>query len=424
VDDKTLYDYKSYREHVLTDAPSPYAVRWISIIRQWCLPLLFWVSGAAAACSYRGGMPRGIDKLLGFTCLGMLFNAGLWLLSPMITYCTVDSDKPECKGILFNFSICGGAGWWFAVVFQMWYTLVLMGFSLMSWPLFATVHGSVRTWALTIQWVLNMLLISFFVLASGGACPDPIRTLLQAGALEVAFLVLVAMDAPLAEWLARPSWLPVRVLHYLMALVALLEFGALPYAAEMKNIGPAYLAFIVTGFKQFFRLGFVMTHARVGPAGDRAEPLVSTVWPVILIVMTFVAPSTNFDAAGMLTYPYYSRAVDRCLYVAGSLVLTFVLDRASRGVRCRPLPNVLGHTSLLLYLFHPVLITVLLALGLRSLMLIWLGSCAVMLLAVAALLGVQRQLGGRRQRGPQKVAQTESRGKLDDVCSSSDTDGV
>uniref|UniRef100_A0A7S3HJK1 Uncharacterized protein n=1 Tax=Spumella elongata TaxID=89044 RepID=A0A7S3HJK1_9STRA len=123
-----------------------------------------------------------------------------------------------------------------------------------------------------------------------------------------------------------------------------------------------------------------MTFARRGPSGDRAQPLMSSCWPVMLVLFTFVSPSTNWELAGMLTYPFFRSARDRCVYIAGAFVVTFCLDRLSRTVYCRPLPDVLANTSLFLYLFHPVIITVLLQVGCRDVVSVWIGSFLISVL--------------------------------------------
>ena len=45
------------------------------------------------------------------------------------------------------------------------------------------------------------------------------------------------------------------------------------------------------------------------------ERQVSLYWPMMAILRTLTAPSTNWYAAGNLTYPYYPRLLDRADYV-------------------------------------------------------------------------------------------------------------
>lgn len=386
VDDATLIEEPDYREAMYgngTDqGPTPPLAKCISILRQWCLPMLFWISGASLACSYRGGLPRGLERLLGFAALGMLSNAGLWFSSPQNS-CTVGDPKCKGEGMLFDFSICGQAGWSFAIVFQMWYVLLLVFLILLDWPLFLVVHGTGGLGALCLQWVLNMAFYSL----SGGLCRDPYAVLGALGVSEALFLLLVGLDAPLLgrRWQQLAGGLPLRLLHYLLAGVTLFQFGATPFATKIEDLSPAYLAFVSVGFKRFFDLGFLLTHARQGPEGDRVQPLASRAWPFLMVWWVWVAPSTNWQQAGMLTYPFFSDRVQRCSYITGAIAITFVFDRVSRGVGCDALPPTLGHAGLLLFLFHPWAVTVLLALGLRSVM--WISAGTIIGTVVAVWVG-------------------------------------
>jgi len=282
---------------------------------------------------------------------------------------------------------------------------------------FAVVHSrTVRPLILGVQWLITQVLYAAMILA-GASCTRPVLVLSLLGILEAAFLGLAALCAEGGG--ARPGWLPLRAVHYLLALVCLLQFGALPYAEEMTTIGLAYVSYILTGFNRCFGLGFIMTRARLVPAGDEASPLISRVWPLMLLVFTFFAPSTNWDLAGMLTYPFFKGALDRCLYVGGALVIFFLVDRGSRGVGCDPLPRRLAHVGLLLYLFHPVLITLFLSLGLRSVPLVWLCCLA----SATALVFIMCSCRRKASRGREKhqVAMELGRESTD---SSSEADGV
>ena len=57
------------------------------------------------------------------------------------------------------------------------------------------------------------------------------------------------------------------------------------------------------------------------------------------------SPSTNYSAAGNLTYPFFPRIIDRADYVAGAVILMFVLDRLGRQMECRPLPSFMGDSE-------------------------------------------------------------------------------
>mmetsp|Transcript_116643 Transcript_116643/g.310318 ORF Transcript_116643/g.310318 Transcript_116643/m.310318 type:complete len:113 (+) Transcript_116643:881-1219(+) len=87
----------------------------------------------------------------------------------------------------------------------------------------------------------------------------------------------------------------------------------------------------------------------------------------------------------MLTYPFFLSVTDRALYVSGATALVFLLDRCGRCARCEELPGFLGQSALVLYLFHPVLITVLLHSGLRSVPQVWCAACCLGL-AISAFL--------------------------------------
>lgn len=373
IDDHTLFNEKSYMEHMYPDpssmptGPSPLSMRWISTLRQWALPGLFWVSGAAGACSYRGGMPRGMPRILALSAVGMLSNAVLWYTSPQDSSCIIDTPECQGRGLLFDFHIASKAGAWFAVVFQMWYTLMLVVFMLLSWPLFSVVHGEAGVCGLCAHYVVTMSFLGLLIFCPlGDGCPRPALAMAELCLLEAAFVALLAIDAPRLGRQRSSDWIPLRLQHYLMALVCLLQFACVPYADSMKSIGAPYLAFIGCGFLRCYQLGFVMTHARQGPEVDRAPPLCSQVWPIMLWILNYLLPSTNWQLAGMLTYPYYVNPVDRCFYIGGALMILFFIDRASRGVQAASFPFVLNIMSLVVYLFHPWFITFLLKLGMRD----------------------------------------------------------
>eukprot|EP00913_Durusdinium_trenchii_P012159 g11420.t1 len=101
--------------------PSTLGVRWISMVRQYCLPLLLFVSGAASACSFRTS-PGNFGKILLYTLMGVSLNAVLWLLGPQDPSCDPGSGygRAECHGAVFDFTVCPFSGKIFPIVFQMW----------------------------------------------------------------------------------------------------------------------------------------------------------------------------------------------------------------------------------------------------------------------------------------------------------------
>lgn len=241
--------------------------------------------------------------------------------------------------------------------------------------------------------------------------------------------------SPSAGCLSWPDWVPFRLLHYLMAVVVVLQFGAVRYGEELLHIGPAYMCFIFVGFLRFFHLGFLMTFARQGSLRSRLWPLASSCWPVTLIFIPIVSPSTNWELAGMLTYPFFPSTTARCIYVAGAVLMVFCLDRIGRSVNCQPLPELLSRTSICLYLFHPVIITVILQIGLASVMAVWLTTQAVsfVLVVVQAILCRRSEAGWEFLQGCHFffAPAAGSKGRLladgtqsgsEDSCSSSDDD--
>ena len=54
-----------------TTDPNRLAVRYNSIVRQWCIPVLFWISGAASALSFGKRFWKGMWKILVLTFAGI-----------------------------------------------------------------------------------------------------------------------------------------------------------------------------------------------------------------------------------------------------------------------------------------------------------------------------------------------------------------
>merc|ERR1719379_2952535 len=71
-------------EYALDDLgeASTLASRWISVARPWCLPMLFWVSGASCACVPSKSALRGLPNIFVITLVGMGLNAMMWFLGP------------------------------------------------------------------------------------------------------------------------------------------------------------------------------------------------------------------------------------------------------------------------------------------------------------------------------------------------------
>merc|ERR1712050_400743 len=138
-------------------------------------------------------------------------------------------------------------------------------------------------------------------------------------------------------------------------------------------------------------LGFFMTYSRGQLDMEEAMPIVSRAWPLGVMLLCFLFPSTNWFEPTFLTYPFLERAIDRFLYVTFTFVCIFTLDRLSRDKACVPMPDVLQWASLLLYLFHPVFIAILVTVGLQDAILVWLLSTALSTMFAAILVAVRRR---------------------------------
>jgi len=334
-----------------------------------------------------------------FTVFGLALNAGLWYLGPQIPSCEpMAKHKPECadRGLVFHFTVCPWAGTIFPIVFQMWYTVMLAIFMLLNWPMCLMMYApesSGRIPLLLVQWLCTLGIYAGLIWGDG-ALSSPALVFLLLSFFEVLFLGL----AVLADAGRRPSWLPLRVLHYLMGTVVLFQFGITPIAHDISSISLKFLLFIFVGFNRFFGLGFVMTRARKKPEDD-VEPLLSRAWPLVIILMTFLAPSSNWFQAGNLTYPFYPHVLDRALYVGGALIVIFTLDRVGRDLQqCLPLPAVLSWTALLLYLIHPTIISLLVLCGLMDVGITWILCLLVSFIASTAIWAVLKYGSKRRKR--------------------------
>lgn len=366
-------------EDMLTDLEGGLTVRWISVVRPWCLPMLFWVSGASAALSSKSDVSSSVSLLIKFTILGMVLNGALWFLGPANPKC---SPFKPCtgQGTLWDFSICAGSGHIFPIVFQMWYTIFLAVMTVWKKPLFQAIREDNNDSACRVftQWGATCVVYALLVFVSQLDRPVLVWMCLctsEAALLGLALCTLQRYRAKLEAWLSchgvpwrklfdeESKGVPLRLVHYGIGLMLVLQFGATPFANKMSHISPAFCSFIMVGFKQFYVLGFLMVRARRDEEADRenkrvhAEPIVSRVWPMAFFFLVLLAPSTNWLRAGNLTYPFLPEAMDRCRYIAGGVVVIFITDRASRAIQCDPMPGPLNIASLFLYLTHPVMMT-------------------------------------------------------------------
>ncbi|CAK9037647.1 unnamed protein product [Durusdinium trenchii] len=317
--------------------PSTLGVRWISMVRQYCLPLLLFVSGAASACSFRTS-PGNFGKILLYTLMGVSLNAVLWLLGPQDPSCDPGSGygRAECHGAVFDFTVCPFSGKIFPIVFQMWYTALLVVLMLINWPLFAFLHSSENSPGCFSCGSMRCLLLQLLVTISlqvtliiSGDLQQPWLLIFLTVLCEITWIGLAVMGKRLPEYL--------RVIHYCLAALATLQFGCMPIADKIESISIAFVLFIFIGFNKSFQLGYILTLARL-PGQDEAFPIVSLYWPMMVILRTLTAPSTNWYAAGNLTYPYYPRALDRVDYVAGAVIIMFVASPLDDDLADRDLP--------------------------------------------------------------------------------------
>ena len=371
------------RIYNLTD-PSTMGVRWISEVRQYCLPLLFFVSGAASACSWKQS-PGGLLKIFLYTFFGVALNGVLWLLGPQNPDCDPGTGygRPECQGAVFDFTICPNSGRIFPLLFQMWYTGMLMALMLLNWPLFAFLRNKIcHPTILSLQIILSVGLESAFVVLAGSEIPNPSLVIILMAVCELLFTGLSVLTMP--EY--RPARIPLRFIHYCLGVIAMIQFGCIPITAQIEHISGAFVLYILAGFNKSFQLGFVLTVARL-PHQEDALPIVSMYWPMMVILRTMTAPSTNWYAAGNLTYPYFPRLIDRADYVAGAVIFMFVVDRVGRVLDCKALPSWMANGALLLYLLHPWMMAVLI-LAVRGTALEDTGSIWILCIIMSGLLGL------------------------------------
>ena len=249
--------------------PSTLGVRWISEVRQYCLPLLFFVSGAASACSFKK-TPGSFGKIIVYTFLGVSLNGALWLLGPQNPECDPGTGygRSECQGAVFDFTISPFSGRIFPIVFQMWYTAMLLVLMLLNWPLFAFLRNGTCHYALILQLFLSIGIECVFVFLAGSEITEPWLVIGLMALSEVLFLALSIAK----NWsnCRRPEVL--RFIHYGLGVLAILQFGCIPIVKEIEHISMAFVLFIFCGFNKSFQLGFILTLARL-PGQAEANPI-------------------------------------------------------------------------------------------------------------------------------------------------------
>lgn len=391
LDDRTYDPYMNSR----SGSPSSLSIRWVSICRQWCLPLLFWVSGAVAGFDFGQRRCYGLGMIGVLTLVGIVANGSIWILGPQNDQCwPLDHAKPECEsGRLFQFSVVAGHGSIFPWISQMWYTIVLAIIILLNMPFMGVLAGRRGFGSLVLQWMIWTLLWGTLLqIASGGTLleraqlPEKYQWVASEGKdyfesspevpdVHLAFAWLAGSEALFlsvsfvaSRW-KSDSWCPLRIVHYMAGAAMVLTLAA-PIATEIATITPSFTMYLLNIMNKSFQMGFMMIRPQVGDqgidTGNKVEPLFSKYWPLALLWASIVAPSTNFYMAGDLIYPFLPGTLDRCLYVAGAVSVFFMVDRAGHSLESSPVPRAVSSSTLLLYLFYPWVLALLVCAGLRA----------------------------------------------------------
>jgi len=388
-------------------------VRWSSYGRQQLVPTLFWVSGAAMGCSFRNSLPKhatNVAKIAGITVVGMLGNLAVWMLGPMDPTCTVSNPCPG-KGLAFDFTDVPYQGVVLQVLNQMWFTACLATLLALYFPLLRAMAQRSPVYCL-VQWGCSAAAFLALLYAHSAGDPDvaPVTLFAWLAGFEALFLaaaVGATMDA------GARAGVPVRALHYVCALAAVGQVSASPIMGRPSGFSMGHVVYLACMASKCFLLGFVMIYTRAS-----AGPLLSNYWPVLYIMWTHLVPSTNHSMSGILAYPYFERAPDRCLYFAGGVATLFITDFISRDKKVPELPAFLNYGGLLMYLVHPFLMVSLIQLGIRDLLTLWFAIAAICF-GGAWVVG---WVLARRSRAPRAASKASSEGGSDETSSDSESD--
>eukprot|EP00929_Paragymnodinium_shiwhaense_P024200 TRINITY_DN14970_c0_g2_i2.p1 TRINITY_DN14970_c0_g2~~TRINITY_DN14970_c0_g2_i2.p1 ORF type:complete len:298 (-),score=13.57 TRINITY_DN14970_c0_g2_i2:738-1631(-) len=122
-------EYTTVGQDKATYQRNAVSFRWIQMGRQFCIPALFWVSGASLACA-KGNLRPVYIKTIAITLIGCFSNYLVYMVGPRDDRCSF-RDAPEgidCKGMLINFVVAPKAGILFLILFQFWFTVFLLVF--------------------------------------------------------------------------------------------------------------------------------------------------------------------------------------------------------------------------------------------------------------------------------------------------------
>lgn len=340
--------------------------RWISLGRQFTIPLLFFITGASLALS-QCRIAMACRKIAVITVVGMCCNAIIYVIGPMdgdcslTKYRTIPDAETRCRGWAIDFAVVSGAGCMFSVMYQFWFTVFLLGFLLEDAVLYRSLYDMFHkldppgcTWMVDrrvlVRNVVRSVGLTLFLLAFTlwGDGEGIWMCALWVAGFEVLF------DLCLVACVVTPSTSPqqVRLWQYAAAAIVLCQF-CLPDFDIAAMDGAVTIYFHI--FKQFTALGFTMTLTR-----EKSGPVLSRCWPLSILLIIVCAPSTNWFSAGMPTYPWMPKVRDRVLYTLGSLVCVFILDRVGRTFSAAgllaPLPRPVQMGALLGFMFHPACI--------------------------------------------------------------------
>eukprot|EP01065_Artemidia_motanka_P030113 TRINITY_DN36129_c0_g1_i1.p1 TRINITY_DN36129_c0_g1~~TRINITY_DN36129_c0_g1_i1.p1 ORF type:complete len:456 (+),score=96.26 TRINITY_DN36129_c0_g1_i1:41-1369(+) len=309
----------------------------VSVARPWCIPMLFWVSGAAASLSRDGLRLRPLLMLL---AVGLLSNYVLWLAGPMDPDC---GPLEPCtgRGLIFDFTIAPHSGRLFPVLYQMWYVAALILFAAVSRTFEQHFRRSdVSVWSVAVQWGSSCAVIALLCAASH----QDSRTFATLALGEGMFVLLCVCGGGFDD-VAR------RLFVYVAAVCAAVQFASPTIrGAEGGDVGAGLVLWFFV-FRQHYVIGMLCW---AGGIRTRAPPVLSAVWPVTALVgVAVLTPPSTYAPGGALAFPYPSSAGDRLWYLFSGFAAAIGCDRMCRSVPCVRMPVFLRSVALATYLFHP-----------------------------------------------------------------------
>merc|ERR1712129_427010 len=285
----------------------------------------------------------------------------------------------------------------------MWYVIALIVLILVNWPLKLLMMRRVAKrsgileahpvpfWRAFLQLGVQLIAIVSIVWlglsAAGSSCGYPFGTTVWVCITEALFLA-VAVDSTMEKRISGGR----RARQYLLASLCVMQWAVSPVSRTSGTLSAGFAVYSFLGFNKAYIMGFVMIHDQINksPDGlivfDKLSPMCSVCWPLFPVMYAVVAPSTNWLLAGNLTYPYFSNAMDRVLYISGALLVIFTMHRASQEMQnTKVLPKWLEFTGLMLYLLHPAVVTISVRFGINDVATLWAGTVVVALMLVLLL---------------------------------------